>query len=52
VQYLTLDEADRMLDAGFENDIRRIIAHCPEKGSGRQTVMCKFLGFGFASLKY
>ena len=31
-----------MLDAGFENDIRRIIAHCPDKTAGRQTVMCTF----------
>ncbi|TXT13318.1 hypothetical protein VHUM_00685 [Vanrija humicola] len=39
IKYLVLDEADRMLDAGFENDIRRIIAHCPEHSGGRQTVM-------------
>lgn len=39
IKYLVLDEADRMLDAGFENDIRRIIAHCPEHTGGRQTVM-------------
>lgn len=28
VSWLVLDEADRMLDRGFENDIREIIAKC------------------------
>lgn len=36
IQYLVLDEADRMLDKGFEDDIRKIIGHTP---SERQTVM-------------
>ncbi|HEY8396521.1 MAG TPA: DEAD/DEAH box helicase [Flavihumibacter sp.] len=31
VQYLVLDEADRMLDMGFHDDIMRIIRHLPEK---------------------
>jgi DEAD/DEAH box helicase len=39
VTYLVLDEADRMLDQGFENDIRRIIERTVD-GSERQTVMC------------
>lgn len=41
VGYLVLDEADRMLDKGFENDIRAIIGHA-RQGEQRQTLMCKF----------
>jgi len=36
VDYLILDEADRMLDLGFEEDIRRIIAQVKKQ---RQTLM-------------
>lgn len=39
VSYLVLDEADRMLDKGFENDIRTIISHT-KQGAKRQTMMC------------
>ncbi|KAH9440458.1 hypothetical protein Pst134EB_031070 [Puccinia striiformis f. sp. tritici] len=34
VSWLILDEADRMLDKGFENDIRAIINLCKPSGSG------------------
>jgi len=36
VECLVLDEADRMLDMGFINDIRKIVAKLP---AGRQTLM-------------
>ncbi len=36
LQHLILDEADRMLDMGFSDDINRIISHLPQK---RQTLM-------------
>jgi superfamily II DNA/RNA helicase len=35
VEFLVLDEADRMLDMGFINDIRKIVAKLPQK---RQTL--------------
>lgn len=36
LQHLILDEADRMLDMGFSDDISRILSHLPAK---RQTLM-------------
>lgn len=41
VEYLVLDEADRMLDKGFENDIRNIISQT-KPAAERQTMMCEF----------
>ncbi|MDB6028010.1 MAG: box helicase [Verrucomicrobiales bacterium] len=36
VEYLILDEADRMLDMGFLPDVKRIVERCPAK---RQTLL-------------
>ncbi|KAL9009713.1 MAG: hypothetical protein Q9173_005287 [Seirophora scorigena] len=39
VQYLVLDEADRMLEKGFEDAIRKIVSTTPSTAQGRQTLM-------------
>jgi len=39
VQYLILDEADRMLDMGFEPQIRHIVEECDMPVENRQTLM-------------
>jgi len=36
IKILVLDEADRMLDMGFKEDVEKIISQCPEK---RQTLL-------------
>lgn len=38
VEILVLDEADRMLEAGFEAELERIVAACPTS-PGRQTLL-------------
>ena len=38
VQYFVLDEADRMLDMGFIQDVKKVLRHLPEK-SLRQTLL-------------
>ena len=38
VEYLVLDEADRMLDKGFEADIKEIVSQMPDSAT-RQTAM-------------
>jgi len=39
IQHLVLDEGDRMLDMGFEEDVKYIISNCMPKEAGRQTAM-------------
>lgn len=39
VKYLVLDEADRMLEKGFENEIRKIVSTTPSTAQGCQTLM-------------
>lgn len=36
IEYLILDEGDRMLDMGFRDDVLEIVRHCPDS---RQTLM-------------
>lgn len=36
IEYLVLDEGDRMLDMGFRDDVQEIVGHCP---ATRQTLL-------------
>jgi Superfamily II DNA and RNA helicases len=36
IEYLVLDEADRMLDMGFVRDVKRVVSYCPKQ---RQTLL-------------
>jgi len=38
IKFLVLDEADRMLDMGFEPQIRDVLQHCPTPEQGRSTL--------------
>ena len=38
-RFVVLDEADRMLDKGFEDDAKEILGACPSRADGRQTLM-------------
>lgn len=40
VSYMVLDEADRMLEKGFANDIQKLIG-MTRPGENRQTLMCR-----------
>ena len=39
VSYLVLDEADRMLEEGFKDAVKKIVRAMPTSGSDRQTLM-------------
>ena len=44
VSYMVLDEADRMLEKGFANDIQKLIG-MTRPGENRQTLMCTWFSF-------
>src|SRR5690554_5993110 len=48
IELLVLDEADRMLDMGFVNDVKKVLAKVPKK---RQTLFFSATKIGRASCR-
>ena len=39
VEMLVLDEADRLLQLGFRDELHELLRHCPRRATGRQTLL-------------
>ncbi|KAK4538009.1 hypothetical protein CDCA_CDCA15G4034 [Cyanidium caldarium] len=39
VEVLVLDEADRLLQLGFRDELHELLRHCPRRATGRQTLL-------------